>query len=76
MCSGFDDVVLWNIWEEGAKGMGDLGEGEWQKYICVEAGQIGEKVADVRADALKAVEKHRLAAEGRDVRLAEKRRKK
>ena len=38
--------------------------------------KIGEKVADVRADALKAVEKHRLAAEGRDVRLAEKHRKK
>ena len=38
--------------------------------------QIGAKVADVRADALKAVEKHRLAAEGRDVRLAEKHRKK
>ena len=38
--------------------------------------QIGEKVADVRADARKAVEKHRLAAEGRDVRRAEKHRKK
>ena len=42
--SGFDDVVLWNIWEEGAAGMADMGAGEWQNYLCVEAGQIMEPV--------------------------------
>jgi glucose-6-phosphate 1-epimerase len=39
---GFSDVVLWNIWEEGATGMSDLGEGEWVNYVCVEVGQICE----------------------------------
>jgi len=27
--NGFDNIVLWNIFEESAKGMTDLGEGEW-----------------------------------------------
>lgn len=26
---GFKDFVLWNIWEESAKAMSDLGQGEW-----------------------------------------------
>ena len=40
----FNDIVLWNIGEEGAKAMSDLGEGEWQNYICVEVGQIKDAV--------------------------------
>eukprot|EP01065_Artemidia_motanka_P046439 TRINITY_DN7045_c0_g1_i2.p2 TRINITY_DN7045_c0_g1~~TRINITY_DN7045_c0_g1_i2.p2 ORF type:complete len:307 (+),score=112.29 TRINITY_DN7045_c0_g1_i2:59-922(+) len=35
--SGFPDWVLWNIGEEKAGGMKDLGPGEWRKYLCVEA---------------------------------------
>ena len=42
--SGFSDTVLWNIHEEKAAGMSDLGEGEWRHYICVEVGQIGKAV--------------------------------
>ena len=30
------DVVVWNIGEAKAPLMGDLGEGEWRSYVCVE----------------------------------------
>jgi glucose-6-phosphate 1-epimerase len=38
--SNFSDAVYWNIWEEGAAGMSDMGPGEWAHYTCVEAAQI------------------------------------
>ena len=42
--AGFRDVVLWNLGEAKAPSMSDLGEGEWRKYVCVEAGAIGTPV--------------------------------
>ncbi|CAE8719613.1 unnamed protein product [Polarella glacialis] len=42
--SGFPDSVVWNIGEEKAAGMSDLGAGEWRRYLCVEAGAIGTPV--------------------------------
>jgi len=39
---GFKDLVLWNIWAE--KSMADLGDGEWQKYVCAEVGSVKEPV--------------------------------
>jgi len=41
---GFKDLVMWNIWSDKAKGMADLGEGEWQKYVCVEVGSVKDPV--------------------------------
>lgn len=32
--------VVWNPWQEGAMGMRDLGDGEWTKFVCVEASNI------------------------------------
>jgi glucose-6-phosphate 1-epimerase len=32
--------VVWNPWREGASGMKDLGEGEWTRFLCVEASNI------------------------------------
>lgn len=33
-------TVVWNPWQEGAKGLPDLGEGEWKQFLCVEASNI------------------------------------
>ncbi|PRP87111.1 hypothetical protein PROFUN_01373 [Planoprotostelium fungivorum] len=42
--SSWKDVVVWNPWVEKAGGMSDLGEGEWKKYVCVEAVQVSDVV--------------------------------
>jgi len=41
---GFSDFVVWNPAPEKAKGMGDLGEENWDKFICVEAGSVAKPV--------------------------------
>ncbi len=33
-------TVVWNPWQEGARGLRDLGEGEWKRFLCVEASNI------------------------------------
>jgi D-hexose-6-phosphate mutarotase len=33
-------TVVWNPWREGASGLRDLGDGEWTKFLCVEASNI------------------------------------
>jgi glucose-6-phosphate 1-epimerase len=33
-------TVVWNPWREGAKGMRDLGDGEWTQFLCAEASNI------------------------------------
>ena len=33
-------TVVWNPWQEGAGRIRDLGEGEWQQFLCVEASNI------------------------------------
>lgn len=33
-------TVVWNPWQEGARRMQDLGEGEWTQFLCVEASNI------------------------------------
>jgi len=42
--TSWEDVVVWNPWEEKASGMSDLGEGEWKSYVCVEAVQVSRNV--------------------------------
>ena len=34
------NTVVWNPWREAAKGMRDLGDGEWSQFFCVEASNI------------------------------------
>ncbi|TFK30448.1 glucose-6-phosphate 1-epimerase [Coprinopsis marcescibilis] len=36
---GFKDVVVWNPGEEGKK-IGDMEDGGWNKYVCVEPGHV------------------------------------
>jgi D-hexose-6-phosphate mutarotase len=39
---GFPDAVTWNIGEAKAPSLKDLTPGEWQRYVCLEAGLIGK----------------------------------
>jgi glucose-6-phosphate 1-epimerase len=40
---GLADVVVWNPWEEKAKGMADFGPASgWKNMVCVEAGSVGQ----------------------------------
>lgn len=41
---GFGDAVVWNPGERLAAGIGDLAPGDWQRFICVEAGQVLQPV--------------------------------
>lgn len=38
--SGSLTTVVWNPWQDGAKALADLGDGEWQLMACVEASNI------------------------------------
>ena len=40
---GLDDVVVWNPWQDKAKGMADFGPADgWKHMVCVEAGSVGQ----------------------------------
>jgi glucose-6-phosphate 1-epimerase len=41
---GFEDVVVWNPWREGAAELGDLPDGDWRHMLCVEAAQVARPV--------------------------------
>jgi len=34
------DTVVWNPWLDGAKELGDMGDDEFYKMVCVEAGNV------------------------------------
>ena len=41
---GFEDVVVWNPGREKGEAIADLGPGEWARFVCVEAAQVGRPV--------------------------------
>lgn len=41
---GFPEAVVWNIGSERAPELKDLGPGEWEQYVCYEAGAIAKPV--------------------------------
>ncbi len=50
--------MVWNPWQEGANGLRDLGDGEWTKFLCVEASNILDYAIDLapgREHTLRAV---------------------
>ncbi|KAG0050088.1 hypothetical protein BGZ83_005140 [Gryganskiella cystojenkinii] len=49
--NGLKDVVVWNPWTEKAAGMADFGNDEFQRMICVEAGQVAEFLALAAGDS-------------------------
>ena len=38
--AGATHLIVRNPWEEKAAGLPDLGEGEWERFVCVEAGRV------------------------------------
>jgi glucose-6-phosphate 1-epimerase len=42
--SGFHDSVVWNPWIEGNAGIGDLAEGDYTCFVCVEPGSVVEAI--------------------------------
>eukprot|EP01138_Halocafeteria_seosinensis_P010653 gb/GECG01010878.1/.p1 GENE.gb/GECG01010878.1/~~gb/GECG01010878.1/.p1 ORF type:complete len:151 (+),score=22.04 gb/GECG01010878.1/:1-453(+) len=38
------DIVVWNCGEQKAKNIGDLGDEEFEKYVCVEPGKVSQHV--------------------------------
>jgi len=42
--TGFDDAVVWNPAVEKARAMADLGESNWHKFVCVEAGSVAKPI--------------------------------
>lgn len=37
---GATHVIVWNPWQDKAAQLADLGEGEWETFVCVEAGRV------------------------------------
>lgn len=42
--SGFSDSVVWNPWIEGNASIGDLAEGDYTRFVCVEPGNVVEAI--------------------------------
>jgi len=45
--SGSRSTVVWNPWVEKAAQMADLGEGEWQRMLCVESANAAENAVTI-----------------------------
>lgn len=41
---GFPDAVVWNPWADKARGMDDLGEDQFPRFVCVEAARVASPV--------------------------------
>jgi D-hexose-6-phosphate mutarotase len=48
---GSNSTVVWNPFEAKAKGMADIGPGEWKKFVCVEAVNALENTVTVAPGA-------------------------
>lgn len=42
-------AVVWNPWQDKAKRLGDIAEGDWQHFVCVECGQIATETVRLAA---------------------------
>lgn len=41
--NGSGSTIAWNPWAQGAATMSDIGEGEWQHFVCVETAAVRER---------------------------------
>ena len=51
------NTVVWNPWIEKSRSLSDLADDEWEQFVCVEAGNVGES-----AVRLTPGKKHRITA--------------
>lgn len=47
--SGWRSTVVWNPWREKARAMTDLGDGDWKRFVCIEAGAVADDAVAVAA---------------------------
>ena len=40
--TGASNVVVWNPWEDKAAEVADIGDGDWQRFVCVEGANVFE----------------------------------
>ena len=53
--SGSQSTIIWNPWEEKARRLGDLGETDFLRMVCVESGNVADNRISLKPD-----EEHRL----------------
>ena len=41
--NGSGSTIVWNPWSQAAATMSDVGEGEWQEFVCVETAAVRER---------------------------------
>eukprot|EP01118_Nematostelium_gracile_P017540 TRINITY_DN752_c0_g1_i1.p1 TRINITY_DN752_c0_g1~~TRINITY_DN752_c0_g1_i1.p1 ORF type:complete len:150 (+),score=44.08 TRINITY_DN752_c0_g1_i1:537-986(+) len=41
----FSETVIWNIWSTKVKELSDMGENDWEKYVCVEPAAVEPRVS-------------------------------
>ena len=46
--SGSGSTIVWNPWAQAAASMTDVGEGEWQHFVCVETAAVRERALTLR----------------------------
>jgi glucose-6-phosphate 1-epimerase len=44
------NTVVWNPWQELARDMADLGDDEWQHFVCIEAANIRAAAVTLQPD--------------------------
>lgn len=60
---GSRSVVVWNPWEEGAKGIADIPDEAWRDYICVETANVTENNAIILGPGESHTMVHRISVE-------------
>ncbi len=48
---GSETTVIWNPWEPGDKPVPDLGQGDWQRFVCVETSNVKDHAVTLSARA-------------------------
>ncbi len=46
---GTSDVVVWNPWQVKAREVEDIGDDDWQRFVCIEAGNVLENAVSLQA---------------------------
>src|SRR5262249_35330912 len=48
---GAASTIVWNLWEEKARAMRDMGDPAWRSFICVETGNAADNEVHLAANA-------------------------
>ncbi|HLL47678.1 MAG TPA: D-hexose-6-phosphate mutarotase [Longimicrobiaceae bacterium] len=61
---GFRDAVVWNPWEEGARGLPDMADDEYLRMLCVEPANAAEPVHLAPGEEWTGTQRLRVEADG------------